>query len=148
MRRLRTTPFLVIAAGLLCACAGRQPQTGADTIEAVLPVPADQVGGAVIDVLAADGYDVDEEDEGRLMTGYRREIRSPWDWMLRWRFGVGRSWVVAIVTPLSEASTHLAIHVSYEGKDGIFTAWEASPTPLPQSAANQLRLIKNTLRLL
>lgn len=148
MRRLRTIPLFVIAAGLLCACAGRQPETGADTIEAVLPVPVDQVREAVIDVLAADGYDVKEEDAGRLMTGYQREIRSPWDWMLRWRFGVGRSWVVATVTPLSEASTHLTIRVSYEGKDGIFTAWEVSPTPLPQSAANQLRVIKNALRML
>ncbi len=148
MRRLRTTPLLVIAAGLLCACGGTQPRHEADAIDAILPIPADQVRETVIDVLAADGYDVKEEDAGRLMTGYRRETRSPWDWMLRWRFGVGRSRVVATVTPTSEATTHLTIHVSYEGKDGMFTAWEASPTPLPQSAANQLRVIKNALRVL
>lgn len=148
MHRLRTTPLLVIAAGVLWACAGRQPQPGADTIEAVLPVPADQVRQVVIDVLTADGYDVVKNDSGRLTTGYRRETQSPWDWMLRWRFGVGRSWVVATITPLSEESTRLALHVSYEGKDGMFTAWEASPTPLPQSAANHLRLIKNALGVL
>jgi hypothetical protein len=38
--------------------------------------------------------------------------------------------------------------VLYEGKDGIFTQWEDSPTSLPQSAQNQLRLIKNALQLL
>lgn len=151
MRRLRTTPLLVIAAGLVWACAGRQPQPGADTIEAVLPVPADQVREAVIDVLAADGYDVEKEDSGKLTTGYRHYLPNmpyPWSWMLNWRFGVGRSWVMATITPLSEESTRLTLHVSYEGKDGIFTAWAASPTPLPQSAANHLRLIKNALRVL
>ncbi|HXF91217.1 MAG TPA: hypothetical protein VNK46_00555 [Nitrospiraceae bacterium] len=151
MRRQRSTPLLVIAAGLLCACAGTQPLPEADAIEAVLPVSVDQVKQALIDVLTADGYDVEEEEAGRVTTGYRHYLPTmpyPWNWMLNWRFGVGRSWVVATVTTLSEESTRLTIHVSYEGKDGIFTAWKASPVPLPQSAANQLRLIKNALRLL
>jgi hypothetical protein len=68
--------------------------------------------------------------------------------MLRWRLGTGRSRVETMVTPASEQSTRLRLIVLYEGKDGIFTQWEDSPTALPQSAENQLRLIKNALQIL
>ena len=103
---------------------------------------------AVIQVLTDGGYDVDRQDDQNLTTGYREEIRGPWDWLLRWRFGTGRSRVDARVSPAEEQSTRLRLHVQYEGKDGIFTRWEDSPTALPQSAENQLRLIKNALQIL
>jgi hypothetical protein len=56
--------------------------------------------------------------------------------------------VNAVVTAADDQSTRLRLHVQYEGKDGLFTRWEESPTALPQSAENQLRLIKNALRIL
>jgi hypothetical protein len=102
----------------------------------------------VIQVLTDGGYDIDRQDDQNLTTGYRKETPGPWNWLLTWRFGTGRSRVEALVTPASEQSTRLRLNVQYEGKDGLFTKWEDSPTALPQSAENQLRLIKNKLEIL
>jgi len=130
------------------ACAGPTIPHEPDVVDVTLPAPAEQVRTAVIQVLTDGGYDVDRQDDQNLTTGYREEISGPWDWLLRWRFGTGRSRVDALVTPATEQDTRLRLHVQYEGKDGIFTRWEDSPTALPQSAENQLRLIKNALHIL
>ena len=143
--RVLSLAFLVIWAS---ACAGPSIPHEPDVIDVTLPAPADQVKAAVMQVLTEGGYAVDRKDDENLTTGYRDEISGPWDWLLRWRFGTGRSRVEAMVTPASEQSSRLRLNVLYEGKDGIFTRWEDSPTALPQSAANQLRLIKNALQLL
>jgi hypothetical protein len=130
------------------ACAGPPIPHEPDVIDVTLPAPADRVKTVVMQVLTEGGYDVDRKDDESLTTGYRDEISGPWDWLLRWRFGTGRSRVEALVTPASEQSSRLRLNVLYEGKDGIFTRWEDSPTALPQSAENQLRLIKNALQIL
>lgn len=130
------------------ACAGPAMQHDPDVIDVTLPAPADRVTTAVVQVLTDGGYDVDRKDDQTLTTGYREEIPGPWDGLLRWRFGTGRSRVEANVTPATEQSTRLRLSVQYEGKDGLFTQWEDSPTALPQSADNQLRLIKNALNIL
>lgn len=138
---------LLLLVGFL-GCAGQQIPIEPDIVDVTIQAPADKVTAAVIQILTEGGYDVDEENEQHLTTGYRKEIRGPWNWLLHWRFGTGRSLVDALVTPVSEQSTRLRLHISYEGKDGIGSTWEESPTPLPQSAENQLRLIKNKLELL
>lgn len=130
------------------ACAGPTIPHEPDVVDVTLTAPAEQVRTAVIQVLTDGGYDVDRQDDQNLTTGYREEISGPWDWLLRWRFGTGRSRVDALVTPATEQDARLRLHVQYEGKDGIFTRWEDSPTALPQSAENQLRLIKNALHIL
>ena len=130
------------------ACAGPPIPHEPDVIDVTLPAPADQVRSAVVQVLTEGGYEVEQDNEQNLKTGYREEIRSPWDGLLRWRFGTGRSRVDAVVTIADEQSSRLRLHVLYEGKDGLFTRWEESPTALPQSAENQLRLIKNALHIL
>jgi hypothetical protein len=127
-------------------------------VDVTLRAPADRVKTAVVQVLTDGGYDVQEvetdadaaerKNHHTLTTGYREEIRSPWDWLLRRRFGTGRSRVDARVTPADDQTTRLRLHVLYEGKDGMFTRWEESPTALPESADNQLRLIKNALQIL
>ncbi len=137
--------FLVI---VTAACAGPAIPHEPDILDVTLPAPAEKVRAAVIQVLTDGGYDVDRQDDQNLTTGYREEMGGPWNWLLRWRFGTGRSRVEALVTPAADQSTRLRLHVQYEGKDGIFTGWEDSPTALPQSAENQLRLIKNALQLL
>lgn len=148
---------VVLLASAACASGPPIPHQP-DVVDAILPAPADLVRMAVIQVLTDGGYEVEElekEDDAveqkndhTLTTGYREEIRSPWDWLLRRRFGTGRSRVDALVTPADDQTTRLRLHVLYEGKDGIFTRWEESPTALPQSAENQLRLIKNALHIL
>jgi hypothetical protein len=119
-----------------------------DVIDVTLPAPADRVTTAVVQVLTDRGYDVDRKDNQTLTTGYREETSGPWNWLLNWRFGTGRSRVEADVQPATEQTTRLRLSVQYEGKDGLFTEWEDSPTALPQSAENQLRLIKNALKIL
>jgi hypothetical protein len=130
------------------SCAGPPIPHEADVIDVTLPAPAEQVRTVLVQVLEDGGYDVDWQDDQNLTTGYREEIHGPWDWLLRSRFGTGRSRVDALVTPATEQDTRVRLHVQYEGKDGIFTRWEDSPIALPQSAENQLRLIKNALHIL
>ena len=141
----------LLVASLIVAtvsCAGPPIPHEPDVIDVTLPAPAEQVRTVLVQVLEDGGYDVDWQDDQNLTTGYREEIHGPWDWLLRSRFGTGRSRVDALVTPATEQNTRVRLHVQYEGKDGIFTRWEASPTALPQSAENQLRLIKNALHIL
>jgi hypothetical protein len=143
--RLLSLTLLVVWSS---ACAGPPILHEPDVIDVTLPAPADRVKTAVIQVLTEGGYAVDQKDDENLTTTYRKEISGPWDWMLRWPFGTGRSRVETMVTPASEESTRLRLIVLYEGRDGMFTRWEDSPTALPQSAENQLRLIKNALQIL
>src|SRR5262245_23587951 len=109
-----------------------------DVVDVTLPAPAEQVRTAVIQVLENGGYEVEQKVDQNLTTGYRKDLSGPWDWLLHWRFGSARSRVDALVTPATEQDTRLRLHVLYEGKDGIFTEWDGSPTALPQSAENQL----------
>lgn len=132
----------------VAACAGPPIPHDADVVDVTLAAPADDVRTAVIQVLTDGGYAVELHDDQNLTTGYREENRSIWDGLLRWRFGTGRSRVDVVVTAADEQTSRLRLHVQYEGKDGLFTRWEDSPTALPQSAENELRLIKNALRLL
>ncbi|HEU4686657.1 MAG TPA: hypothetical protein VFS39_19275 [Nitrospira sp.] len=142
----RTAPLVALL--FLYGCAGPAIPHDPDLVDVTLQAPAEQVRNAVVQVLSDGGYDVSQEDEQHVTTGYRREIPRPWDWLLRWRFGTGRSRVDALVAADTGTSTRLRLQVLYESKDGLLTRWEDSPTPLPQNADNQLRLIRNALHLL
>ena len=144
----RAASLLLLLFGLFACTSGPPMPHEPDVIDVTLPAPADKVRTAVIQVLTDGGYAVDEGDAESLTTGYRADIPGPWDWMLHWRFGTVKTRVEARVTPASDETTRLRLHVHSEGKDGIFTSWEDSPTALPQSAENQLRLIKNKLQIL
>jgi hypothetical protein len=154
LRRLRAlSPALPLLALLLlsAACSSKPaiPQPS-DVAEASLPAAAETVRAAVVETLTANGYEVREDDrDGRILTtGYREEIAGPWDWLLRWRFGVGRSLVVATVSPEGESDTKLSIRVTYESKNRIFDSWTESTPPLQLSAENNIRLVQNALGLL
>lgn len=141
---------LLAVAALMVSCATTRPPGGRDSVESVLVAPQDQVRAAVIQVLTEAGYEVGGEDQPvrDLSTGYRQEIDSPWDWLLFYRFGVSRSRVEATIIPENETATRLIVQVTYEGKDSLFASWRLYETPLPQSAANHLRLVKKALGLL
>jgi hypothetical protein len=132
----------------LSACSGVQSPPDPDVVDVSLPASADEVKTALIDVLTADGYDVEQRNGDTLITGAREEIPGPWDWLLRWRFGVGKSRVEATVAPSGIDGTRMRLQVFHRSKDGIFDGWQDAETPLPQSAANQVRLVKNKLHLL
>jgi len=148
VRHTRELGLLLWALMGLGACSGVSSVPDPDIAEVSLAASADEVKTALIDVLTADGYDVEQRNSDMLITGAREEIPGPWDWLLRWRFGVGKSRVEAAITPSEMDSTRLRLQVFHRSKDGIFDGWEDAETPLPQSAANQVRLLKNKLHLL
>ena len=145
MTRLVVSLLLATA---VAGCAGGPPAPELDVMEVTLEAPADKVQTAVSEVLTEGGYAVDQDESGNVTTGMRREVRGPWNGLLRWRFGVGKSRVEARIVPQDDSTTRLRLQVFYRGKDGIFDTWEDAETPLPQSAANEIRLIKKALRLL
>ncbi|MBS0170398.1 MAG: hypothetical protein JSR62_08580 [Nitrospira sp.] len=148
MRQVRLYRAAILLVAVTAGCAGGPPAPEPDVMEVTLQVPAERVKAIVSDVLTQDGYAVDQDESGNVTTGMRQEIKSPWNWLLRWRFGVGKSRVEARVVPQDESTTRLRLQVFHRGKDGLFDTWEEADTPLPQSAANEVRRIKNALRLL
>lgn len=144
MRRIAPVLLAIAVVG----CAGGPVAPEPDVMEVTLEAPADKVQTAVTDVLTQGGYSVDQDEAGNVTTGTRQEVGGPWNGLLRWRFGVGKSWVEARIVRQDESTTRLRLQVFYRGKDGIFDTWQDAETPLPQSSANEIRLIKNALRLL
>lgn len=139
---------LIVFFLLESACAAPLISYQLDVTEIILLVESDQVTSVTLQILREDGYQIEAQPMGGVITGYRKEINSPWDGLLNWGFGTGRSRIEAQITPLSEFSTKLELRMLYEAKDGLFSKWEGSPTPLPQSTQNQLRLIKSALHIL
>lgn len=146
MRR-RTVPVLFLAV-LLIGCSSTPEPHQPDAVDVTLTASLDDVRTAVAQVLTNGGYDVEWKDEHHLSTGYRDETGGPWNWLLYWRFGTVKSRVEALITPWPDETTRLRLQVLSKGKDGLFTQWETAPSGLPQSAGNQLRLVKNALHLL
>ena len=138
----------VLLAVLCIGCSSVPRPDAADVIDVTLPASNERVKTAVAQVLTDGGYDVDWTDAETLTTSYREETRGPWNSLYRWRFGTIKSRVEARMTPSTEEMTRLRLHVMSEGKDGLFTSWEDVQSALPQSAENQLRLIKNALQIL
>ena len=133
---------------LLMSCSAAPHPLPTDLIDIRLAAPIDTVKTAITQVLTDGGYDVDWKDDSRMETGYREEIHGPWNWLYRWRFGTIKSRVNATVRAADDKSTALKLEIQSEGKDGLFTGWNQVPSAMPQSADNQLRLIKNALHLL
>ena len=143
--------FLIMGILVFLGCASTAPTTQpSDSAEATFPVAQEKVREALIDILTTNGYTVREEahDSRVLTTGYREETSGMWDWLLRSRFGVGRSLVVATLTPEEEGMTRLAIQVTYEEKNRLWHSWYAAQPPVAFSAENNIRLVKNALGLL
>ena len=142
----RATAILLIT--VLFGCATTAIDQPPDSMEAVFRAPEDQVKTALLEVLTADGYPI-RRDQGQVInTGYREEINSIWDRLLVYRFGVGRSRVDATVTSDDPTETRVSVQVTFESKRYLWSSWREATPPLQQSAANQLRRIKQTLGLL
>jgi hypothetical protein len=139
---------LAFALLLLIGCSTTPKAMQPEMIDTILEAPIDRVKIAITQVLTEDGYDVEWESDQTLKTGYRDKYPGPWNWLLHLRFGTMKSRVEATVTPSAEQTTRLRLQVMSEGKDGIFTSWEEVPSAVPQTAENQLRLIKNALQIL
>lgn len=142
------TGLLLATMTLVIGCSGTPHPLPTDLIETRLASPIDTVKLTLTQVLTDGGYDVDWTNDATVETSDREEMHGPWNWLYRWRFGTITSRIHATVSAADDHSTIVRIEVLAEGKDGIFTSWEQVPSPLPQRADNQLRLIKNALQLL
>ncbi len=133
----------------LAGCTGAGPGEPQDRAWAILPASEAQVRAAILHVLSADGYVVDVQDRTPLtvQTGYRQEIRGPWDWLLTHGVGTGRSWVEAVLETEEAGTTRVTVHVWSEGKEGLFTSWKPDDPPLSQSAHEQLWKVRRVLSL-
>ena len=146
---IRTILFFS-AVFLSIGCASNYSTRLLDSTDTVLAAPLDQVKTTLIYVLSADGYPVRDgtDDDRVVMTGYRRETQGLWDWLLKTRFGVGRSKVEATVSPDSQETTRVTISVIYEAKDHLWSTWEETTPPPHRSAILYLRSVKKALGLL
>ena len=139
---------------LVCAvisgsgCTSVHPAPDPDVMDLTLPAPAESIKSALIDILRSSGYEIQEENSDTVTTGTRRETEGPWNWLLNWRFGVMKSRVEAKIIPLEQDSTRLRLQVFPWSKDGILDSWTEAESPLPLSAANQVRRLKNSLQIL
>lgn len=142
--------WLLLLLLALTACASAPGSFVQEPVEAVLSLPAQQIRQAVMDILTEEGYQVETSSEATpaMSTSYRRETASPWDWLLRFRFGVGRTQAEARITELTENSSKLSIQVRHESKPTFWNAWAESEAPLAQRPDYYLRLIKDRLQVL
>ncbi|MET0515227.1 MAG: hypothetical protein ABW047_07875 [Nitrospiraceae bacterium] len=140
--------LIICAITIGAGCASVHPEADVDVMDLTLPAPAENVKTALIDILRSSGYEIQEEYSDTVTTGSRRETGGPWNWLLNWRFGVMKSRVEAKMIPLEQDSTRLRLQVFPLSKDGILDSWSEAESPLPLSAANQVRRLKNALQIL
>ena len=140
--------LLIFAVTTGVGCAAVHPAPDADVIDLTLHAPAERIRSALVDILHSSGYEIQEENADTVTTASRREIGGPWNWLLSWRFGVIKSRVEAKIISLEQDSTRLRLQVFPRTKDGILDSWVDAESPLPQSAANQVRRLKNSLQIL
>ncbi|MCP9453648.1 MAG: hypothetical protein NNA23_13305 [Nitrospira sp.] len=118
----------------------------ADVVDVKLSAPAEKVKTALTEVLTDSGYEVRWKNDTTLETDYREESGGL-DSLYYCCWGVIKSRVQATVTPEGGQTTHLRLQVFAQGKRTIFESFTPVQTPVPESAENQLRLIKNKLKI-
>lgn len=144
----RTSWALVTALFLIgsSACTTLQP-SNPDVAQAQLAAPSDKVKAAVTEVLTNAGYtEVVWKDDSTVTTNYRDETEGI-QWLYDCCWGVVKNRVEATVTPKGDQATDLRIQVMSVGKQTVFQSFAPVKTPEPESANNQLRLIKNQLKI-
>lgn len=169
----RTLATVLIGAALLAGCSTARPFQS-DRIDVTLPASSDRVKTAVAQVLKDGGYSASDWNDGQMLAtcyrtetinkigdswdwltwsadsdgGFQRLDWPSWDWLYRLSFGTIKSRVEATVTSSGDQTTRLQLQVESKAKDGLFAWWRVDKGELPQSAQNQLRLIKNALAIL
>ncbi|MCP9439918.1 MAG: hypothetical protein NNA20_12005 [Nitrospira sp.] len=143
---LRQTRWALIPALLLMGTSTAALALEPDIIDVKLSAPAEKVKSAVTEVLTESGYDVRWKNDSTLETDYREESGGL-DSLYYCCWGVVKSRVQATVTPGVDQTTQLRLQVFAQGKRTIFESFAPIETPVPESANNQLRLIKNKLKI-
>ncbi len=144
---MRRTRWALVSLMLLAGFSSNVHALEPDIIQAQLAASPDQVKQAVTQILTTSGYhNIVWKDNTTLTTGYREEnggIES----LYRCCWGVVKSRVEATVTPGDGQTTQLSLHVMAEGKRTFFDGYAPVKTPYPETSENQLRLIKNKLKI-
>lgn len=143
---MRRTRWALVSVLLLTGMGGTASALEPDVIDVKLSAPADKVKSAVTEVLTESGYDVRWKNDTTLETDLREESGGL-DSLYYCCWGVVKSRVQATVTPGADQTTQLRLQVFAQGKRTIFESFAPIETPVPESAANQLRLIKNKLKI-
>lgn len=143
---LRDKRWALVSVLLLAGVSSAAFAFEADVVDVQLAAPAEKVKAAVTEVLTESGYEVRWKNDTTLETDYREESGGL-DSLYYCCWGVIKSRVQATVTPGANQSTHLRLQVFAQGKRTIFESFAPVQTPVPESAENQLRLIKNKLKI-
>jgi len=118
-----------------------------DVVQVQLAAPVEKVKAAVAEVLTNSGYtDVSWKDDTTLSANYRDESEGI-QWMYDCCWGVIKSRVEATVTPGADQTTGLQLKVMAEGKRTFWESFAPVKPQYPESADNQIRLIKNKLKI-
>ena len=144
---MRRTGWALVTAVFLIGLGSAAQAVEPDVVQAQLAAPADKVKAAVTEVLTSSGYtEVVWKDDSTVTTNYRDETEGI-QWLYDCCWGVVKNRVEATVTPTTDQTTDLRIQVMSIGKQTIFQSFAPVKTPEPESANNQLRLIKNKLKI-
>ncbi len=119
-----------------------------EVIQVQLAAPPDKVKQAVEEVLTNSGYtNIVWKNDSTLVTDYREEFESVWLGLYQCCWGVVKSRAEATVTQVNNQTTQLRLQVSSEGKRTLWESFAPVQSQTPESPQNQLRLIKNKLKI-
>ena len=144
---MRRTGWALVTAVFLVGFSGTAQAVEPDVVQVQLAAPVDKVKAAVTEVLTNSGYtEIVWKDDSTLTTNYREETEGI-QFLYDCCWGVIKNRVEATVTPKADQTTELRLQVSSIGKQTVFQSFAPVKTPEPESANNQVRLIKNKLKI-
>jgi hypothetical protein len=144
---MRRTGWALVTAVFLVGFGGAAQAVEPDVVQVQLAAPVDKVKAAVTEVLTNSGYtQVVWKDDSTLTTNYREETEGITYLYDEW-FGVIKNRVEATVTPKADQTTDLRLQVISVGQRTLWERFAPVQTPEPESAHNQVRLIKNKLKI-
>lgn len=145
---MRRTGWALVTAVFLIGFGSTAQAVEPDVVQVQLAAPADKVKAAVTEVLTNSGYtEIVWKDDSTVTTNYREETEGI-QFLYDCCWGVIKNRVEATVTPKADQTTDLRLQVITEGKRTVWESFAPVKTPAPESANNQLRLIKNKLKIL
>jgi hypothetical protein len=143
---MRRTGWALVTAVFLVGVGGAAQAVEPDVVQVQLAAPVEKVKAAVTEVLTNSGYEVVWKDDSTVTTNYREETEGIL-WMYNCCWGVVKNRVEATVTPKADQTTDLRLQVMSEGKRTMWESFVPVQSQQPESANNQLRLIKNKLKI-
>lgn len=144
---MRRTGLALVTAVFLAGFGGAAQAVEPDVVQVQVAAPVDKVKAAVAEVLTNSGYtDVEWKNDTTLSANYRDESEGI-RWMYDCCWGVIKSRVEATVTPKTDQTTDLRLQVMAEGKRTLWESFAPVRSQYPESPDNQIRLIKNKLKI-